>query len=69
MCDRVVSFRSRLTFSTSEKATLWYQRINSILSQPFKLEQLFAFSFYSWATNENAKCHFSKCKSRKPLAR
>lgn len=44
----------RLPFSCSEKAALWYQRLNSIISKPIKLEELFAFTFYSWLTNE--KC-------------
>jgi len=44
----------RLSFSTSEKATLWYQRLNSIISKSIKLEELFAFTFYSWLTNEKS---------------
>lgn len=44
----------RLSFSSSEKATLWYQRLNSIISKPIKLEELFAFTFYSWLTNEKS---------------
>jgi len=42
----------RVSFSTTEKASLWYQRINSMISKSIKLEELFAFTFYSWLTNE-----------------
>lgn len=44
----------RLGFSSSEKAALWMQRLNSIISKSIKLEELFAFTFYSWLTNEKS---------------
>jgi myotubularin-related protein 3/4 len=44
----------RLSFGSSEKATLWMQRLSSIIAKSIKLEELFAFTFYSWLTNE--KC-------------
>jgi hypothetical protein len=56
-------------FNSNEKASIWCQRFNSIIYKSYKLEELFAFTFYSWLTNEklddsneNAKCLFSKGK-------
>jgi len=43
----------RLTFNSNEKTLLWANRLNSILNHASKLEELFAFAFYSWHTNEN----------------
>lgn len=47
-------FFSRLTFNSNEKTLLWANRLNSILNHASKLEELFAFAFYSWHTNENS---------------
>lgn len=65
----------RLTFSTTEKTALWSQRLNSLVTRMYKLEELFSFTFYSWLTNESKlddmsnesmskKCLFSKSNSR-----
>lgn len=44
----------RLTFNSSERTLMWASRLNSILNySPSKLDELFAFAFYSWYTNEN----------------
>ena len=58
----------RITFSSNEKANQWYQRLNAIITKLIgKVDELFAFTFYSWLTNEkldesneNTKCLFSK---------
>ena len=50
-------------FNSNEKASIWCQRFNSIIYKSYKLEELFAFTFYSWLTNEKSdetKCLFSK---------
>lgn len=58
-------------FNSNEKTLIWANRLNSILNRSYKLEELFAFAFYSWYTNENLedlsaqdpnRCLFSKSK-------
>jgi hypothetical protein len=58
----------QLGFSSSERAALWTQRFNSITAKSIRLEELFAFTFYSWLTNEKmeepaegaARCLFAR---------
>lgn len=42
----------RLIFASNDKTLLWYQRLNSTVNHVYKLDELFAFTFYSWLTNE-----------------
>ena len=66
--SNLIIFLPRLTFCSNEKTSIWCQRLNSILVKPYKLEELFAFTFYSWLTNEKSdetKCLFSKSNFKK----
>jgi hypothetical protein len=64
----MVIYILRITFGSNDKAALWYQRLYPLVSKIYnKLDELFAFTFYSWWTNEklddsngNMKCFFSK---------
>ena len=51
-------------FATNEKCLLWNQRLVSIGAKITKLDDLFAFRFYSWHINERAEdntLEFDKC--------
>ncbi|KAG1681495.1 Myotubularin-related protein 3 [Nymphon striatum] len=39
-------------FSSSNRSWTWYQRINSVISCVKKIEDLFAFAFYSWCCQD-----------------
>ncbi len=63
-----ISLITRLIFATSEKCLLWHQRLLAITSRTSKLDELYAFIFYSWHTYEKQeesvlKMDFDKCKS------
>jgi hypothetical protein len=55
----------RLLFSSNEKCLYWYQRIVSFNGKVTKLDDLFAFRFYSWHMNDENKIQseFDKCMS------